>query len=140
VRLTQPEVFLSTSGVSLVLFEDEDLSFDHAHEALFDTGLTMIRQGERIAVWWENGPLVYISLAVGEAVRQQAEQIGQATPYAEILSRCSARFEITFDDLQAVREEMNTLLEVQDALQHVTQGFIFNVWNGQLAPPTSYEE
>jgi hypothetical protein len=56
------------------------------------------------------------------------------------LSQCAARIEITFDDLEEVRTEIDTLIEVQETLQDATQGFIFNAWNRKLAPPPLYQE
>ena len=45
------------------------------------------------------------------------------------------RIEIAFDDLEEVRSEAETLVEVQALVQEASQGYIFNMWNGKLAPP-----
>jgi len=41
------------------------------------------------------------------------------------MGECSARSEIGIDDLNAALDEINTLMEVQDALQDASQGFLF---------------
>ena len=69
--------------------------------------------------------MLFLSFACGEAIRQAAMQIGQGTPHVVELSRCDARIEIAFDDLAEIRTEVETLVEVQAALQEPTQGFIF---------------
>jgi hypothetical protein len=127
-------------SVSLVLHEEISFDINEIHGVLLDTELSILRQGDNIAVWWEGGPLLFITSAVSETIRKEATLIGQGTPYADILSQCAARIEITFDDLEEVRTEIDTLIEVQETLQDATQGFIFNAWNGKLAPPPLYQQ
>ncbi|MEP7287578.1 MAG: hypothetical protein ABI947_17610 [Chloroflexota bacterium] len=131
---------MSTGSVSWVLFQAQSLDIEKVHEILLDTGLSILRQPDKFAVWQENGSLLFITLACSELVRQESVQIGQDTPYAEDLSRCNVRIEIAFDDLQEVRMEAETLIEVQSSLQEATQGYIFNIWNQKIAPPPEYED
>src|SRR5262245_10771112 len=119
----------------MVLYEDAAAGLEDAYDAVLDCGFSTLRQGNKLAVWSEDGPMLFVSFACGEAVRQASTQIGLDTPYADELSQCDARIEITFDDLDEVRTEVETLVEVQAALQETTQGFIFNTWNRKLAPP-----
>ena len=49
------------------------------------------------------------------------------------LKGCDARFVIEFDDLDAVLDETNTLIELQGALQEAAPSAVFfNAWNGNL--------
>ena len=46
-----------------------------------------------------------------------------------------ARFEIEFDNLDEALYEINTLMEVQAALQDASSGLLFLPWNGNLSAP-----
>ena len=46
-----------------------------------------------------------------------------------------ARFEIAIDDLDEALDEINTLIDVQSALQEVSNGYLFLPWNGHLSEP-----
>src|SRR5262245_54544112 len=120
----------------MVLFEDIEFGVEEAYDALLDSGFSLLRQADSLAVWWKAGPLLFITAVRGERVRQASAEIGRDTPYASELSQCSARIEIAFDDLEEVRTEIDSLVDVQGILQEATQGFIFNTWNRKLAPPT----
>ena len=122
-------------SVSLVLFEPGEIGFSEVYKTLLDIGLSILWQGDKLAVWRDNGPLLFLSLARGDVLSREAAQIGQGTPYTAELSRCSAQIRIAFDDLEEVRTEVDTLVDVQAGLQDATHGFIFNTWNHKLAPP-----
>ena len=76
-----------------------------------------------------------IRLQQGEAIRREAMVVGAKSTIATDLSKCDARFEITFDPLDEVLDEINTLIEVQLTLQDATQGFLYNTWNRELTSP-----
>jgi hypothetical protein len=65
----------------------------------------------------------------------EAAKIGHGTPHEDALRECDARFEIVIEDLDEALDEINTLMEVQGALQDVSQGFLFLPWNGELSEP-----
>ena len=48
-------------NVSLVLFESVDFSLEDLHDILSDSELSVLRQGNNLAVWLENGPLLFIT-------------------------------------------------------------------------------
>ena len=57
-------------------------------------------------------------------------------PHEAALRECDARFEIGMDDLDKVLDEINTLMEVETALQDASHGYLFLPWNGNLAGPS----
>src|SRR5262245_27382193 len=118
---------MSASSVCLILFRDAHLGLDEAVHLLSDRGLCVRREGDSLAVRWDQGkgPVLTVGLVGGEVIRQEAEEIGEGTPHAAALSGCDARFEISFDDLDEVLDEINTLIEVQCTLQDATGGFLF---------------
>ena len=72
-----------------------------------------------------------VSFASGTDVQQESQEISAN----EELKQCDKRFQISFDDLDEVLDEINTLIEVQITLQNATRGFLWNSWNGQLTAP-----
>ena len=76
-----------------------------------------------------------VRLATGPAVAAEALEVGAGTDFADRLARCDARFEIEIDDLDEPLDEINTLMEVQGALQDACGGLLFLPWNGRIAAP-----
>ena len=82
-----------------------------------------------------DSPQFRIRLSTAPHVAIEAAEIGENTPHADEMRKCSARFEIEIDDLDAALDEINTLIEVQGALQDASQGYLFIPWNGELTEP-----
>ncbi|MCU0627700.1 MAG: hypothetical protein MUF21_14630 [Gemmatimonadaceae bacterium] len=64
----------------------------------------------------------------------EAQGVAAASGTAE-LRHCDARFEIEIEDLDAALDEINTLMEVQGALQDASQGWLHLPWNGTVTEP-----
>ena len=88
-----------------------------------------------LEVCYRDGPTLRIFLRSGETVLRDAVRIGGSSVYADFLSRCDCRIEITFSDLNAMLLESNTLIETQSTLQDATDGLVFNTWNESLSHP-----
>jgi hypothetical protein len=122
-------------GVSMIFFRSGGYDLDAAARSLAGCGLSVSRLGKHLAVRRADGPELRVGLATGAGVREEAAEVGAGTAHAAPLAGCDARFEIAFDSLDEVLDEINTLIEVQATLQDDTQGFLFNTWNGQLSGP-----
>ena len=119
----------------MVFFRGGACDLDGAVRSLTGYKLNVVREGEVITAGRPGGIQFRIRLAAGEHVRVEASEIGEATPHAAAMRECSARFEIDIQDLDAALDEMNTLMEVQGALQDASRGFLFLPWNGRLSEP-----
>lgn len=119
----------------LVLFKAGAADLEAAARSLTAYGLTVTREPDHLTAGRPGTPQFRIWFASGADVQAEAADIGIGTPYAAALRECSARFEIGIDDLDAALDEINTLMEVQGALQDASQGFLFLPWNGQLSEP-----
>jgi len=128
---------VAAGSVSMVLFRDTTFNLEDVHDALLDNDFSILRQEDMLAVWLEGGPMLFVTLVTGDVVPEEAIDTAQDTPHAIELSQCGSRIDIIFDDLEEVRRDVDTLVEVQTILQDVTQGFVFNTWNCKLAPPPS---
>jgi len=111
-----------------------EVTLDDAERALRTTRLTVTRDGDRVGVRWGKGPELHIGLSHEPHVRLEAAEVAETHARPEI-ARCDRRFEVGFDDLDAVLDETNTLIEVQMTLQDVTGGYITMAWNGNLLAP-----
>jgi hypothetical protein len=119
----------------MVFFQPEACDLDAAIQSLTRYGLTVTRQGDYLTTGRPGSPQFRVRLVAGMNVRIEAAEISHGTPHAEAMRACSARFEIGIDDLDAALDEINTLMEVQGALQDTSQGFLYLDWNGNLSGP-----
>jgi hypothetical protein len=123
------------SDQAIVLFPDSGVDLASARVALGATSLTVRGDNRELQISWHGGPVLRVTFERGPDVLAEARELGEGTPYAELLTRCNARFVITADDLDAVLDDTNTLIETQLTLQHATQGVLFNTWNDELSGP-----
>ena len=108
-------------------------SLDDAARAL-PKSMEIQRDGECLVVRWGSGPELVIGLSAEEHVPIEAAEVAEDHGLPELVD-CDRRFEVSFDDLEAVLDETNTLAEVQMTLQAMTRGFLHNAWNGIVTPP-----
>lgn len=117
-----------------LLFFRGDVTLDDAARRLATPFLTLERDGDVIVARHEDGPELVIGLDAEPHVVIEAAEIAErhAVPG---LAGCDRRFEILIEDLEATLDETNTLAEVQMTLQDLTNGYLFNDWNGIVTPP-----
>ncbi len=119
----------------MVFFQRGTCDLDAAMTALTGYGLTVVRRGDELTAGRAGSPQFRIVLSVAPHVAAEAAEIGEGTPYAAAMRDCTARFEVGFEDLNAALYEINTLMEVQGALQDASRGYLFLPWNGNLSEP-----
>ena len=119
----------------LVFFRPGACQIDKAASTLTGYGLTFLRQGDELTASRPGSPQFRVRLSAEPSVAVEAAEIGEGTPHETALRECGARFEIVIDDLDAALHEMNTLMEVQGALQDASRGYLFVPWNGTLSEP-----
>ena len=108
---------------------------DAVARSLAEYGLTVAHHGDHLTAGWPGGPQFRVWLDVGEHVRAKAAEIGEGTPHEAAMRECDARFDIGIDDLDEALGEINTLIEVQSAVQDASQGYLFLPWNNNLSEP-----
>jgi hypothetical protein len=128
---------LEMSDVCMIFFQQRS-SGVNLHDAarwLAEQGLDVTTGADALTVRWDDGPALRVHLSNAAHVAVEAAEIAEGTEHVAGLAACNARFEIGIDDLDEVLDEMNTLIEVQSALQDATNGYLFNAWNGELTAP-----
>jgi hypothetical protein len=118
-----------------VFFRPGACDLDAAAKSLTGYGLTVTRLGDELTTGRPGSPQFRIGLSAEPHVAAEAAEIGEGTPHAAAMRECGARFEVGIDDLDEALDEINTLMEVQGALQYASQGFLFLPWNGNLSEP-----
>ncbi|NYE94284.1 hypothetical protein FHU41_000505 [Psychromicrobium silvestre] len=83
----------------------------------------------------EQGLSFLITLEESEQVPLAAAQAAGAEPRWQPLTECTARFAVEISDLEAALEEINTMLELQGALQDCCNGYLVLPWNGGILEP-----
>ncbi|MPZ50193.1 MAG: hypothetical protein GEU75_13005 [Dehalococcoidia bacterium] len=122
-------------GAALIMFNDPSIQLEHAGEALGSHSLTVEPSGEFLITRWDDGPRLYIALRRGPQVQEITRLIGEGSPYAEALGNSDSWFEIGFENLEEVLDELNTLTEAQLTLLELTGGICFNTWNETFLTP-----
>ncbi len=130
---------MSEAGNSIVMFHDPALDLAGARRALEATTLNVDGDDRELRVRWATGPVLRVTLERNPGVLAEAGELGAGTAFATQLQVCDARFVIAFDDLDAVLDEANTLIETQLTLQHATRGILFNTWNDEMSGPEAAE-
>ncbi len=126
-------------GTSMIFFRPAQFDLAEAGRLLAANGFSVTRSAARLRVRWGDGPMLSIAWSADPHVAVEAAEIGEGTPFAAELRRCTTRFEIHTDDLVAALDEINTLIEVQLTLQQTTRGILFNSWNGELSGANGHQ-
>ncbi|WP_430332643.1 hypothetical protein [Rhodococcus sp. ACT016] len=119
--------------MSLVLFDatTSDVSLPKAGEHLREIGLSVVDHGSVLEVsYGEGGPVFAVEFLGPEASGALAESLS-------IPRRRSGCFRIGIGDLDEALDEINTLIELQAALQSLApDAWLFNEWNRNLVDST----
>src|SRR5262245_61721647 len=109
---------------STVFFHKPGFGLDQAEQALRETTMTIARKGDSLSVVWEDGPELTVRYRRGEEVRREAIRVSGDSILAGMMREFDSAFEISFDDLDEVLDEINTLIETQTTLQSATDGVV----------------
>src|SRR5262245_9369013 len=108
----------------LIFFRSGRGNLDTAAAALTNCGMSVQRMsgafGDELAVGFRHGPQLRVAFIEEPYVREEAAEISADSPHAMEMSRCEVRYEVLIDDLDDVLDEINTLIDVQAALQNAT--------------------
>jgi hypothetical protein len=126
---------LMADNACFIFFRSGCCTLDDAGKALTERGLSVKRNRDELDVCFPGTPMLRVVLATGDYVREEAAEIAADTPHFAPMSACDARFEILIEDLDAVLDEINTLIDVQACLQDLVHGWLFRTWNGELSGP-----
>jgi hypothetical protein len=71
-------------------------------------------------------------VTAGASTTGGRDRVNGYTVFEQKIANCDARFEVWIEDLDAALDEINSLIDVQDALQSLTRGCTYFTWNGKL--------
>ena len=118
-----------------VYFRASACDLKAALRSLAGYGLKVQPREGYVTVSRRGSPVFDVRISAEPWVRSEAAEVGEGTPHAAALRECDARFEVSIADLDAALDEINTMMEIQWALQEVCGGFLFLPWNGNLVGP-----
>ncbi|HHA2702836.1 hypothetical protein [Stenotrophomonas maltophilia] len=125
--MTSSHIYFDARGISA--------SVNWAAEVLADCGLELELElgGNSVLITGDEDVRLRLSLNDAPHVLQEAIELAHGTEHVHAMSQCTARFEISITDLEAVLDEMNTLIEVQQTLLTAVDGVLWNEWNEALS-------
>ena len=118
----------------LVFFQQANSSYEQAQQLLEQYGFSVRPTPEGLEAD-AGGFFFQIVLQTGPNVAIAAKEIGRSTPHEAGMRLCDAQFKVLIEDLDEALNEINTLMEVQGALQDASKGYLFLPWNGSLSAP-----
>ena len=127
---------MDNSEKSLIYFHRPGLGLEQVQAPLAAGGMTVTRDGDLLRVrWGSEGPELRVRHVQGERIRLDAVQKGRGSLLEPLMRTLDSAFEISFDSLDAVLAESNTLIEVQGVLQKISEGVTTRSWNDELSGP-----
>jgi hypothetical protein len=131
--------FFIHPNVFLLFFRDPEEKFtpEVLKKVLGDEGVTVSGEKQPFALRWSDGPTLYASIDRGEVAEVLASRLmdGRDQRHRDLVAACDAHIEITFESLDEVLDEINTLIVVQSALQQATGGLLYRSWNQTFSGP-----
>ncbi|MFG1741554.1 hypothetical protein ACGFLT_26365 [Micromonospora chalcea] len=91
-------------------------------------------ESDRFTVQWSDGPQLEVTFDAGPRIVAEAAEVAEDYGIPE-MAAYDRRFQVTFDDLDEVLQEINTLIEVNLQLQDLTGGYVKRSWNDEVSPP-----
>jgi hypothetical protein len=130
--------FFIHPNICLLFFRDPEGKFtlESLKQVLGDEGVTVAGDGEPFALRCGDGPTLYASITRGEVAEVLASRLmGRGRKHRGLIRGCDTYVEITFESLDEVHDEINTLIVVQEALQQATGGLLYRSWNRSFSGP-----
>jgi hypothetical protein len=86
--------------------------------------------------WGKSGPTLFVKIVRGTIIEAMLRgYVRRRKGLNSWITGCDSAVQISFDSLDEVLDEINTLIEVQETVQQVTQGIGFNSWNAEMWVP-----
>jgi hypothetical protein len=121
----------------LVFYQNQNSSYKKAKE-LLESYSFEVKEGTDKLVAKANEFTFDITINKAPQIQVKAKEIGKNSPYKQEMNLCNACFEVSIENLEEALDEINTLMEIQGALQDASKGYLFLPWNDSLSEPYLY--
>ena len=118
----------------LVFYQNENSSSKKAKEFLESYGFEVQEAKDKLVA---KATKFTFDITINKApqVQVEAKEIGKNSPYKQEMNLCNTCFEVRIENLDKALDEINTLMEIQGALQDASKGYLFLPWNDSLSEP-----
>jgi hypothetical protein len=126
-------------NLCLVFFRDPRAEFtpERMVKVLKDAGLTVHGRSEPFSVAWDDGPALLVSMQRGTQIEAVIRGlVGRRRKFRASVADCDTQIKIELTDLDQTLDEVNTLIQVQSALQAASGGMIYMSWNDSFQSPS----
>jgi hypothetical protein len=116
-----------------VLFPSGACDIAAAADALSAMRFTVTTGHGELTATRQGAQRFHVVMNAEEYVVLEAGEISERASIPAIAS-CDARFEVSFDDLEAALDEYTTLFDIQVTLLEATKGYVYLQWNDNVLP------
>jgi hypothetical protein len=131
--------FFIHPNTCLLFFRDSEAKFtlETLKQILGDRAATVTGESQQLALRWGDGPTLYLAIERGDVAEILASRLmdGRDQTHRSLVAGCDAYIQITFENLEEVLDEINTLIDVQATLQTATHGLMYLSWNQHFTGP-----
>ncbi|MFT5325175.1 MAG: hypothetical protein ACI8P0_003042 [Planctomycetaceae bacterium] len=120
-----------------LMFPSPSVDLGEAGALLTDRGFTVEEADSNELRCECNGIEFWLTRHEGPKIQRESAMIGDLLNNPVEIDQCDCRFEIEFEDLEKVLDEINSLIEIQLTLQDATNAYLFNLRNRGVQPPDS---
>lgn len=123
----------------LLFFPDPEEKFTTARlkQVLAEHGFEVHADEQPFEIHFGDGLCLAVSMRRGSHVETMVRGlVGKRRKHRLLIPGCDTEVKIELSDVEAVLDEINTLIEVQAALQEATQGLMYMSWNQNFVGPT----
>src|SRR5689334_1023900 len=102
---------MAQAGECYIFYRGSAPTLVQARQHLVSRGLNATATGDCLQVQWHEGPTLQVRIVTEKQAPPSAVRASRGSEYAETITGCGGWFEVAFESLEAVLDEINTLIE-----------------------------
>lgn len=123
------------SAYFMVFFDSSTVGIESAISSCKSYGLEVETSTTGFITYRKGSPKFEVDISGEPHVLEEAREIAEGSEFEAAMENCSIRFEVTIDDFSTAIDEIDTMMDVQGALQDVSKGYLYLPWNGTITEP-----
>lgn len=115
-----------------IFYKNDELKLDDAELRLKEANMSVQRYEDVLKISYDQGPTMFVSHSCEDHALKTSQHIRSKTKHKSLMNSFDSLYKVSFNDLEEVLDEINTLIDVQCTLRDLTDGVIYNSWNQEI--------